>query len=283
MENSEDLTTIESHYAPAAGATLAPTTIRTDKGGIDTGLARLDGGDATLTLYWARPHGAGPLPVIVVLSEAFGLHAHIADVARRFAKQGYLAIAPDLMARQGDPMAFDDIGKLIEDLLLRIPDEQVMQDIDRCVAWATANGGRPDRIGVTGFCWGGRWVWLYAARRALACAVPWYGILDGVASGLFPVDPARFPHHPIDVAGALATPVLAFYGGHDSAIGIDTVEHMRARLRAGGAVARDAQIVVYPQAGHAFFADYRDSYEPAAAADAWTRCLDFMRRHLEAP
>lgn len=271
---------IELNYAPAAGSVLADTVIFTGSEGIETGFSRLAASDGALPVYWAKPEGQRSLPVIVVLSEAFGLHAHIADIARRFAMEGYLAIAPNLMARQGDPMAFDDVGSLVKDLLLHIPDAQVMRDIDACVDWAIETGGVADRIGVTGFCWGGRWAWLYAAHRQLACAMPWYGILDGKSSGIFPDDPERFPTHPVDIAKSLKTPVMGFYGGLDSAISMDSVELMRHRLAAGNSTSKAAEIMVYPNAGHAFFADYRDSYEPGAAADAWERCLAFLRTSL---
>ena len=266
-------------YAPAAGHQLAATTIRTDADQLDDALVTVSANGRSVPVYWARPREGASLPVVLVLSEAFGLHAHIADVTRRFAKEGYLAIAPDLMVRQGDPMSFEDIGSLVKDLLLKIPDEQVLADLDACVSWASEQGGDVRRLAATGFCWGGRWTWLYAAHRTLSCAVAWYGIVDGKASGLFPDDPLRFPRHPIDVVGELKAPVLGLYGARDEAIGLDTVADMTEALRHGSDAAVASSVHVYEDAGHAFFADYRESYRPAAAQDAWRRCLAWIHGH----
>ena len=273
--------TKELDYAPAAGQALAPTTLHTSSDGLDTSLQTISALGRDVPLYWARPQGGRNLPVVLVISEAFGLHAHIADVARRFAHEGYLAIAPDLMWRQGDPMSFSDAGSLVKNLLLKIPDQQVMADLDACVVWAATAGGDIDRLAAAGFCWGGRWAWLYAAHRPFRCAVSWYGILDGRASGPFPDDPTLFPTHPVDIAESMQTPVLGLYGAEDESIGLDTVERMRSALKTGGEAARASTIQVYENAGHAFFADYRDSYHAPSAADAWLRCLGWMRDHIQ--
>lgn len=269
----------DEDFAIAAGPVAENTVIRTGTEGLEEGRVTIPVGDFAMPAYVARPSGAaGDLPVVVVLSEAFGLHAHIADIARRFAKEGYLAVAPDLMIRQGDPQAYPEIDDLVTGLLQRIPDEQVMGDIDAAVAWAAAHGGDRDRIGVTGYCWGGRWTWLYAAHAEIAAAVAWYGILDGVASGAYP-DRTLFPKHPIDVAKDVKGPVLGFHGGQDDAIPLDTVHRMQTELAARPAGAPDAEIVVYPEAGHAFFADYRETYHRPSAQDAWPRALGWLRVH----
>jgi len=261
-------------YTRATGPTQAPTTIRTSTAGLDAGMVSVDAGDRAVPAYAARPAGRTDLPLVLVISEAFGLHEHIADIARRFAHRGYFALAPDLMGRQGDPMRYDDIGRLVNELLLTIPDDQVMHDLDATVAWARAQGASRDRLAATGFCWGGRWTWLYAAHRRLDAAVAWYGIVDGHA--MFPDDTALFPRHPLAVTEDLTAPVLGLYGGQDEAIPIETVEAMRDRLRHGSEAARASTIQLYPDAPHAFFADYRDSYSAGSAQDAWERCLAWI-------
>jgi carboxymethylenebutenolidase len=261
-------------FAPATGPTQAATTIHTPGDGLDTRLVEIDAGDRTIRAYAARPASAPDAPLLLVLSEAFGLHEHIADICRRFAHQGYFAVAPDLMVRQGDPMVYADIGALVSELLLKIPDAQVMADLDATVAWARHHGASADRVSATGFCWGGRWTWLYAAHRPLKAAVAWYGIVDGVS--MFPNDSALFPSHPLDVVGTLKAPVLGLYGGRDEAIPLDTIRAMQNRLASGSEAARASRIHVYPDAGHAFFADYRDSYRADLADDAWRRCLAWL-------
>lgn len=270
MTNRED----ELRYAAGGGSAPAASTIRTSSHGLDAGLVDIDVGGSMMRAYAARPADRQGAPLLLVLSEAFGLHEHMADIARRFAQEGYFAVAPDLMARQGDPTRYSDIGALVREVLLEIPDAQVMADLDAAVGWARAAGAIADRLYATGFCWGGRWTWLYAAHRQLDAAVAWYGILDGRET--FPDDPARFPCHPIDLCGRLKAPVLGLYGGRDEAIPIATVRTMEARLIEGSSGAPTSTIHVYPDAGHAFFADYRPSYRPDLAEDAWKRCLDWL-------
>jgi carboxymethylenebutenolidase len=267
-------------YARAAGPVAERTVIRTGADGLDTEHLHVTATDAfAVPVYVARPVGVtGLLPVIAVISEAFGLHAHIEDIARRFAHQGYLAIAPDLMKRQGDPQTYPDVDSLVTDLLQQIPDDQVMADLDDVVDWAIDNGGDAERVAATGFCWGGRWTWLFAAHRRLAAAVAWYGILDGRASGAYPNEDL-FPRHPIDIAPALHTPTLGLYGAMDDAIPLGTVEAMKEALQQGDPSRSESQVVVYPDAGHAFFADYRETYVDAAARDAWSRALHWLREH----
>lgn len=266
----------EPQYAPAAGP-VSPDATRTSAEGLATRDTTLSRDGTAVPLYAAWPENVPHRPVIIVICEAFGLHEHIKDIVRRFAHAGYMAIAPDLMVRQGDPMKCPNTEVLVKELLLKIPDDQVMADLDASVAWAAAQGGDTGALFATGFCWGGRWTWLYAAHRPLKAAVAWYGILDGTASGLFPNDPTRFPSHPIDDVDELKAPVLGLYGAQDQAIGIDTVEAMRFKLAHGSPSARQSSIVVYQDAGHAFFADYRESYVPVAAQDAWQLCLEHFR------
>ncbi len=264
-------------YAPATGLAQAASTIHTSSEGLDARLVDINAGDRTIRAYAARPADVVGAPLVLVLSEAFGLHEHIADITRRFAHQGYFAVAPDLMVRQGDPMVHADIGALVSELLLKIPDAQVMSDLDAMVDWARAAGASLDRLFATGFCWGGRWTWLYAAHRPLDAAVAWYGIVDG--RNMFPDDAALFPNHPLDLADDLRAPVLGLYGGRDEAIPIETIRAMEARLAHGSPAAGASQIHVYPDAGHAFFADYRDSYRADSADDAWRRCIEWLGSH----
>ncbi len=247
--------------------------VTTDTEGLVAGEIVVPVGDFQMPAYRAMPVGAGRMPIVIVVSEIFGVHEHIADIARRFAKLGYLAIAPELFVRQGDAKGEKDIPTLFANIVLKAPHAQVMGDIDACVAWAGANGGDLGKLGVTGFCWGGLITWLYSAHNAAVKAgVAWYGRLTGVKS-------ERQTSYPIDEAVALKAPVLGLYGGVDAGIPLDTVEAMKKALATGSDAARQSEIVVYPAANHAFFADYRPNYDSAAAADGWQRCLDWLRRH----
>ncbi|WP_410567308.1 dienelactone hydrolase family protein [Amycolatopsis sp. cmx-4-61] len=265
-------------YPQPASAAAERTVIRTSPAGLATARVAIPGPGHDVPAYVARPEGAGTLPVVLVLSEAFGLHPYVEDVTRRFAHAGYLAVAADLMALQGDPDDFDDVGRLVTELLQHVPDEQVMSDLDAVHDWAVANGGDAGRVGVNGFSWGGRWTWLYAAHRRVAAAVSWYGVLDDAASNLQP-DRTLFPRHPIDLAGVLRTPVLGLYAGRDAVIPAATVEAMRSALAARPSPEPEVEFVVYPEAVHGFFADYRDDYSPADAPAAWARALDWLREH----
>ena len=228
-------------------------------------------GDFKMPAYRAAPAGRVNAPVVLVISEIFGVHEHIADIARRFAKEGYFAIAPELFARQGDPQSYGEIARLMSEIIAKVPDAQVMGDMDACVAWAAAQGADARRVGVTGFCWGGRMTWLYAAHNpTLKAGVAWYGRLVGPTNALT-------PRNPVDLAGDLKAPVLGLYGGQDTGIPLDTVERKKTALAAGSAAARRSQFHVYPDAPHAFHADYRPSYRREAATDGWRRCLDWFR------
>ena len=257
----------------AAVQPVTAQTVKTDAEGLTAGTVTIPAGDFKLPAYRAMPQGKTGLPVLLVVSEIFGVHEHIADVARRFAKLGYLAIAPELFVRQGDAKAITDIPKLMAEVVSKVPDAQVMGDLDACVAWAGANGGDLARLGLTGFCWGGRIVWLYDAHNpAVKAGVAWYGRLVGAPTALQPTNP-------IDVAGHLNAPVLGLYGGADTGIALDTVDKMKAALGAGNAAARQSEFVVYPDTPHAFHADYRPGYRPAAAADGWQRCVAWFAAH----
>ena len=264
--------TLGSGFA-AAVLPVSAQAQRTPSQGLVDGEVTIASGGFVLPAYRAQPAGRSGLPVVLVVSEIFGVHEHIADVARRLAHQGYLAIAPELFARQGDPAAYGEIERLIADVVSKAGDAQVLADLDACVAWAGANGGDTARLAVTGFCWGGRITWLYAAHNpALKAGVAWYGRLAGAVTPLQ-------PRHPLEVARELRAPVLGLYGGADAGIPVDTVDKMKSALSAGSPAARASEIVVYPDAPHAFHADYRPSYRPQPAQDGWRRCLGWLRTH----
>ena len=264
-------TAVGTGFAAAVLPVMAQTVIKTDSNGLLAGEVTIPVGDFKLPAYRAAPAGKDNAPVVLVLSEIFGVHEHIADVARRLAKQGYFALAPELFVRQGDAGAYGEIAKLISEVINKVPDAQVMGDLDASVAWARSQGADTAKLGVTGFCWGGRITWLYAAHNpAVKAGVAWYGRLVGPTSALNPAQP-------VDVAGKLAGPVLGLYGEKDSGIPLDTVNTMKAALAAGNSAARRSEFVVYPDAPHAFHADYRPSYRKEAADDGWRRCLAWVK------
>jgi carboxymethylenebutenolidase len=192
-------------------------------------------------------------------------------VARRFAKAGYCAIAPELFVRQGDATAYGEVAKLIAEVISKVPDAQVMADLDATLAWAKGQGFDTAKAGITGFCWGGRITWLYSAHNpGIKAGVAWYGRLVGASSAIT-------PSHPVDVGGKLAGPVLGLYGEKDTGIPLDTVDKMKAALATGSAAARQSQFVIYPDAPHAFHADYRPSYRKEAADDGWQRALAWFK------
>jgi carboxymethylenebutenolidase len=257
-------------FAVAALPVAAQSVIKTDSAGLTAGTVLIDVDGFQVPVYRAQPQGKTDLPVVLVISEIFGVHEHIADVARRFAKLGYLALAPQLFARQGDPANIASIPALLKDIVAKTPDREVMQDLDACVAWAGQNGGDVARMGITGFCWGGRIAWLYAAHNpALKAGVAWYGRLVGEPNALL-------PHNPIDIAAGLSVPVLGLYGGKDGGIAPDTIGQMKQVLALGNS---KSQFVVYPDAGHAFHADYRASYVVNDAKDGFARCLAWFASH----
>jgi len=265
-------TSVGSGFA-AAVLPVGAQTIKTDSQGLDVGEVMIPVGGASIPAYRAAPSGKTGAPVVLVVSEIFGVHEHIADVARRFAKAGYFAVAPELFARQGDPSAYGEIAKLIAEVVSKAPDAQVMADLDATVAWAKGQGADTGRLGITGFCWGGRITWLYAAHNpALKAGVAWYGRLVGQSNPLQ-------PRHPVDLVGELKAPVLGLYGGQDGGIPMATVAQMQNALASGSKAAKASTFHVYPDAPHAFHADYRPSYRKDAAEDGWQRCRAWFAQH----
>jgi carboxymethylenebutenolidase len=259
-------------YTAAAGPLMAQSAIRTPADGLAVGEFSYEVNGFKVPAYRAAPAGKTGLPVVLVISEVFGVHEYIADTARRFARAGYLAIAPELFARQGDPMAYGEISRLLSEVVNKAPDAQVMADLDGALRWAAANGGDTSKAAITGFCWGGRITWLYAAHGPVKAGVAWYGRLVGNASELQ-------PRHPVDVAGQLKAPVLGLYGGADTGIPLDTVDKMKTALASGTPAARASQFVVYPDAPHAFHADYRPTFRQQPAEDGWKRTLEWFKAH----
>jgi len=264
-------------YAATAMPIMAQTAIKTPSTGLATGEGIYDVAGFSVPFFYAAPEGKKNLPVILVIQEIFGVHEYIADTCRRFAKAGYLAIAPELYARQGDPAQYAEMAKLMAEVVSKVPDAQVMGDLDGAVKWAGENGGNLKKVGITGFCWGGRITWLYAEQsRHVKAGVAWYGRLVGTASELS-------PKHPLDLAASLKAPVLGLYGGQDGGIPLTTINQMKDALAEAGAkgnaAAKASEFVVYPQAPHAFHADYRPSYRKDAAEDGFKRALEWFKGH----
>jgi carboxymethylenebutenolidase len=264
------MTSLAIGFAAAAGPVAADTVVTTGSEGLTVGEVKIPTGDVEIPAYRAMPAKGGPFPVVLVVQEIFGVHEHIKDVCRRFAKEGYLAVAPELYARQGDPTKFTDYKQLFAEIVGKVPDAQVMSDLDAAVAWAGKSGsGDVKRVGVTGFCWGGRITWLYCAHSPqVKAGVAWYGRLVGETTPLQ-------PKYPIDVVADLKAPVLGLYGGQDQGIPLTDVEKMRAAL---AAAKNPSEIVVFPEAGHGFNADYRPSYRAEDAREGWRQALAWFRR-----
>lgn len=257
-------------YAAAAAPIMAQTAIKTSADGLKTGEAAYEVNGFRVPAYFAAPEGKTNLPVVLVVHEIFGVHEYIADTCRRLAKAGYLAIAPELFARQGDPGQYAEMARLMAEVVSKVPDAQVLADLDGAVKWAGAHGGDLSKVAITGFCWGGRISWLYAAHAPVKAAVAWYGSLVGTPSELK-------PQNPIDVANHMRAPVLGLYGGQDSGNPLDTIDKMKVALASGTAASKAARFVVYPDAPHAFHADYRASYRQGPAEDGWKRCLAWFK------
>jgi carboxymethylenebutenolidase len=258
----------------AATIPVSAMTIQTNTEGLEAGEVAIPIGQEKLPAYRARPLTGGDWPLVIVVQEIFGVHEHIRDVCRRLAKLGAYAIAPELFFRQGNPGAVTDMQTLMREIVARVPDAQVMSDLDATLAWSRDEGAT-GKAGITGFCWGGRITWLYAAHSdAIAAGVAWYGRLVGQASELQPV-------HPVDVAARLRAPVLGLYAGEDAGIPQDSVAAMRSALQAEGvsAAAKESSITVYPQAKHGFHADYRAAYRPEDAQPAFFAACAFFRQH----
>lgn len=259
-------------YACAAGPVMAQTAIKTSSAGLTAGEVSVTVKGFQMPAYRAMPEGGQNLPVVLVISEIFGVHEYIADTCRRLARAGYLAIAPDLFVRQGDPMAYGEMAKLMTEVIAKVPDAQVMSDLDAAVQWAGANGGDAKKLAITGFCWGGRITWLYAAHGPVKAGVAWYGRLQGSKNDLQ-------PSHPMDLVGQLKAPVLGLYGGQDTGIPLESVEAMKAALKSGSPAAKASEFVIYPDAPHAFHADYRPSYREQPAQDGWARMQAWFKQH----
>jgi len=255
---------------------ISASALTTDTDGLEAGEIKIPTSAGEIPGYRARPLAPkGKRPVVLVVHEIFGVHEHIKDVVRRFAKQGYYAIAPELFARQGDVSKLTDFKEIQSKVVSKVPDAQVMSDLDAAVAFAKKDPhADTSKLSITGFCWGGRIVWLYAAQQpALKAGVAWYGKLVGEKDELHP----RFP---ADLVTQLKAPVLGLYGAKDQGIPIDTVQQQAQALAASSnAAAKASSIHIYPDAGHAFFADYRPSFHQASAEDGWKRTLDWFKSH----
>jgi carboxymethylenebutenolidase len=257
-------------FALAVQPVCAQTVITTDTQGLRAGEVKIQTKDGDIPAYRSMPATGKSFPVILVVQEIFGVHEHIKDVTRRFAKLGYMAIAPEMYYRQGDVSKMTDNKEIFEKVVNKVPDAQVMSDLDSTVAWAGKNGGNVEKLGITGFCWGGRITWLYTAHNPKVDAgVAWYGRLVGDKSDMT-------PSHPIDLVDRINVPVLGLYGGADSGIPNDTVERMNAALKKAG---KKSEIHLYPDTPHAFNADYRPSYRKAQADDGWKRAIEWFKKN----
>ena len=263
------VTTLATGFALAVQP-ISAETITTDAQGLEAGEINISTSDGQMPAYRAKPAGGGPFPTILVVQEIFGVHEHIKDICRRLAKLGYLAIAPELYARQGDVSNISDFHEIVSKIVSKVPDAQVLSDLDATVAWAKESGrGDTTKLAITGFCWGGRIVWLYAAHNPhLKAGVAWYGRLVGETDELH-------PKHPLDLAGSLQAPVLGLYGGADAGIPAESIETMRAALQKSKPA---AEIIVYPETPHGFHADYRPSYRKPQAEDGWKRMLEWFQK-----
>ncbi|QEH32508.1 Carboxymethylenebutenolidase [Aquisphaera giovannonii] len=262
------VTTLATGFA-AATQPVSAQTIATDAKGLTAGEVKIPVKDGEIPAYRACPAEGGSFPTVLVVQEIFGVHEHIKDICRRFAKLGYYAVAPELYARQGDVSKFTDFRDIIGKVVSKVPDEQVMSDLDAAVAFAKESGKADTaKLGITGYCWGGRIVWLYAAHNPnLKAGVAWYGRLVG--------DPDELhPKSPIDVVDKIHAPILGLYGEEDTGIPVNSVEAMREALKRAG---KTAEIVLYPKTPHAFFADYRPSYRKESAEDGWKRLLAWFK------
>ena len=260
-------------FALSVQPVQAQTMIVTPADGLTAGVVKVKTKDGKeMDAYRAMPATGQGFGTILVVQEIFGVHAHIADLCRRFAKLGYYAIAPELYFRQGDPKAISDVQALLREIVAKVPDEQVMGDLDATVDFAKGEGKADTaKLGITGFCWGGRIVWLYAAHSAgLKAGVAWYGRVVGDSTPLT-------PKHPVDIVKDLKAPVLGLYGGADTGIPNDTVDRMRAALKDGSPAAKKSQIDTYADTPHAFNADYRPSYRKEQAEDAWKKALAWFK------
>ncbi|HEX4856148.1 MAG TPA: dienelactone hydrolase family protein [Limnobacter sp.] len=259
-------------FALAASPVLAQA-ITTSGEGLDEGRVLVNVGDDDMFAYRARPKYSGNPPVILVVPEIFGVHAYIEDVCRRLAQAGFYALAPELFFRHSEPGQYATVAAILENVIAKMNDAQVMSDLDRCVEFAVGEGANRDKLAVTGFCWGGRITWLYAAHQpAVKAGVAWYGRLVGAKTELT-------PRHPLDVAAQLKAPVLGLYGSEDTSIPMNTVEDMQKALAAAttNPNAKASSIQVFQKMPHGFHADYRPTYNAEAAKQAYNQALEFLR------
>jgi carboxymethylenebutenolidase len=263
------MTTLAAGFALAAQP-ISAKTITTSSQGLAVGEVKIPVADGEIPAYQAMPAKGGPFPVVLVVQEIFGVHEHIKDVCRRFAKQGYLAIAPALYARQGDVSKMTDIQEILTKVVAKVPDAQVLSDLDATVDWVKkSEKGDIAKLGITGFCWGGRIVWIYADHNPkVRAAVAWYGPLTGPASELK-------PKNPVDIAASLKVPVLGLYGGSDDSIPLASIEQMKKTLKDAGSL---SEIVVYPNTPHGFHADYRPTYRKEPADDGDKRLQAWFKK-----
>ena len=270
---------LKGSVAAGFAAAVAPTgdllaqVITTDAKGLMTGMVDIPSRDRKIPAYHAMPEGKTKRGVVIVVHEIFGVHEYIQDTCRRFAKLGYLAIAPDFFVRHGDVRSYKTVAEIFSNVVSKVPDTEVLADIDATLAWASTHGGDATKVGITGFCWGGRIVWMAsAANPRLKAGVAWYGRLMTMVN-------AATPTHPHDIAEKLHWPVLGLYGGKDDGIPMDTVEEMKTRLSFGGKASQASEFVIYPDAPHAFHADYRPSYRKEAAEDGFKRAVAWFKKH----
>jgi len=269
---------IQGSIAAGFAAAVAPTgdllaqVITTDSQGLTAGFVEIPGKDRSIPAYRAMPSGKTTLGCVIVVHEIFGVHEYIQDVCRRFAKLGYMAVAPNFFVRQGDVTQYKTVPEIFSNVVSKASDAQVLADVDAALTWAAANGADSAKVGITGFCWGGRIVWMAsAANPKLKAGVAWYGRLMTQVN-------AANPNHPHDIADKLNWPVLGLYGGKDDGIGLDTVEEMKTRLSFGGKASQASEFVIYPEAPHAFHADYRPSYRKEAADDGFKRAVAWFKK-----
>lgn len=270
---------IQGSVAAGFAAAVMPTgnllaqVITTDTQGLTAGMVEIPAGDRSIPAYRAMPQGKTRLGCVIVVHEIFGVHEYIKDVCRRLAKLGYLAIAPEFFVRHGDVSQYKTVPDIFANVVSKVPDREVLNDVDATVTWASANSGDGNKVGITGFCWGGRIVWMAsAANPRLKAGVAWYGRLMTMVN-------AATPNHPHDIAEKLNWPVLGLYGGKDDGIGLDTVEEMKTRLSFGGKASQASEFVIYPDAPHAFHADYRPTYRKEAAEDGFKRAVEWFKKH----
>jgi len=264
------VTMLAAGFAAAVRPIAAQTVIQTDSQGLIAGEVKIPVADGQIPAYRAMPEKGKNLATVLVVQEIFGVHEHIRDVCRRLGKLGYLAVAPELFARQGDVSNMTNIQEILEKVVAKVPDPQVMRDLDATAAWAAKNNGNGAKLGITGFCWGGRIVWLYAAHNPrLKAGVAWYGRLTGDKDELH-------PQQPLDMAKSIKAPVLGLYGAEDQGIPVEIVEMMQDDLKAAKS---PSEIVIYPDAPHGFHADFRSSYRPGPAQDGWKRLQEWFKKH----